>query len=294
MRWQAGQRSTNIEDRRGQRVTARTGVKIGGGLSLVVIVVGLLLGKDLSGLTNMLSSVTGGGTQVATGTDPAPPAKPPSPEEQALADFISVILADTEDVWTKLLPESGTTYRVPKLVLFSEAVESACGYNTAAVGPFYCPPDEKVYIDLIFYKELHARFKAPGDFAQAYVVAHEVGHRVQGLLGISQRVRQQKKGLSEAEGNQLSVRQELQADCFAGIWAHHAQAQRQLLEQGDVQEGLRAAAAIGDDRLQKQAGRAVSPETWAHGSSEQRVRWFKTGMTGGNVQQCDTFAAAEI
>jgi len=215
-------------------------------------------------------------------------------EEAQSREFVSVVLADTEETWGEIFRQAGRTYEQPKLVLFSGAVESACGFAEAAVGPFYCPGDHKVYIDLSFYQELQSRFGAPGDFAQAYVVAHEIGHHVQTLLGISEQNMAARQRASQAEANALSVRQELQADCFAGIWAHNADRSRQLLEQGDVEEGLNAAAAIGDDRLQKQGRGYVSPESFTHGSSEQRVRWFKRGLESGSVQACDTFGTKQL
>jgi predicted metalloprotease len=217
-----------------------------------------------------------------------------SPEEAQLREFVSVVLADTEETWGQIFSTAGRTYEEPKLVLFSGAVESACGFAQAAVGPFYCPGDHKVYIDLTFYHDLQSRFGAPGDFAQAYVVAHEVGHHVQTLLGISERNMAARQRASEAQANALSVRQELQADCFAGIWAHNADRSRQLLERGDIEEGLNAASAIGDDRLQKQSRGYVAPESFTHGSSEQRVRWFKRGFETGDVNSCDTFAANSL
>ena len=217
-----------------------------------------------------------------------------TPEEAQLREFVSVVLADTEETWGQIFSTAGQTYEEPKLVLFSGAVESACGFAQAAVGPFYCPGDRKVYIDLSFYQDLQSRFGAPGDFAQAYVVAHEVGHHVQTLLGISERNMAARQRASEAQANALSVRQELQADCFAGIWAHNADRSRQLLEQGDIEEGLNAASAIGDDRLQKQSRGYVAPESFTHGSSEQRVRWFKRGFESGDVKTCDTFAANSL
>jgi predicted metalloprotease len=217
-----------------------------------------------------------------------------SAEEAHLREFVTFVLADTEDAWGTLFSAAGQTYEQPSLVLFSGAVESACGFAQAAVGPFYCPADRKVYIDLSFYQDLQKRFGAPGDFAQAYVVAHEVGHHVQTLLGISERNMAARQRASEAEANALSVRQELQADCFAGIWAHSADRSRQVLEAGDIEEGLNAAAAIGDDRLQKQGRGYVSPESFTHGSSEQRVRWFKRGFESGGIESCDTFAARNL
>jgi len=214
-----------------------------------------------------------------------------SASEKELVNFVSVVLADTEDTWHTLFKQKGSLYKEPNLVLFRGAVKSACGLGKAAMGPFYCPGDQKVYIDLSFYSELKQRFKAPGDFAQAYVIAHEIGHHVQNLQGISTKVHQARKSLSQVEGNQLSVRQELQADCLAGIWAHHAANSRQLLDKGDVQEGLTAASAIGDDRLQKQSQGHVSPDSFTHGSSAQRVKWFKTGLESGILEDCDTFKA---
>lgn len=291
MRWQDGRRSENVEDRRGLSAGAGQKLKIGGGLSLVVLVVGLLMGKDLTPLLGMLSSGAGPSPAAAPGTGQA---KGRSAAEDRLADFVSVVLADTEDTWTTLFQQMGKTYTKPKLVLFTDAVDSACGYNSAAVGPFYCPGDQKVYIDLSFYDDLQKRFGAPGDFAQAYVIAHEVGHHVQTLLGISQNLRAKERGLGEAERNRLSVMQELQADCFAGLWGHFAKTQRQLLESGDLEEAMQAATAIGDDHLQKQAGRAISPETWTHGSSKQRVRWFSVGMKEGTFAACDTYNAPEL
>jgi predicted metalloprotease len=208
--------------------------------------------------------------------------------------LVSAVLADTEEAWGQIFKSNGRTYEQPKLVLFSGAVESACGMAQAAVGPFYCPADHQVYIDLSFYDELRNRFGAPGDFAQAYVIAHEVGHHVQTLLGISDKVQASRSRASETEANAISVRTELQADCFAGIWAHNADQARGVLESGDVEEGLNAAAAIGDDRLQKQARGQVSPESFTHGSSEQRVRWFKRGFESGLVESCDTFGARQL
>ena len=202
---------------------------------------------------------------------------------------MSVVLADTEETWQRLFAQMDRRYQLPNLVLFDDAVQSACGLNSAAVGPFYCPGDNKVYIDLAFFRDLDRRFDAPGDFARAYVVAHEVGHHVQNLLGVSGQVHRLRSSLSASESNAMSVRLELQADCFAGVWGHHAAQQRQLLEAGDVEEGLTAAAAIGDDRLQRQARGHVNPESWTHGSSEQRVRWFRRGLEHGRVELCDTF-----
>jgi len=203
-----------------------------------------------------------------------------------MKEFVSVVLAETEDTWNRIL---GQQYREPALVLFSGGAQSGCGYAQSAVGPFYCPADEKVYIDLSFFDELARRFGAPGDFAQAYVIAHEVGHHVQTVLGIEEKVRQARANMSESEGNALSVRVELQADCFSGVWAHDAHQKSGLLEPGDIEEALGAASAVGDDTLQKQAGGRVVPDSFTHGSSEQRTRWFETGYRSGNIEDCDTF-----
>jgi predicted metalloprotease len=217
-----------------------------------------------------------------------------SGEEDQLAEFVAVVLGDTEDTWHELFRRMDQTYREPQLVLFSGAVQSACGMASAAVGPFYCPADQKVYIDLSFYRDLKYRFEAPGDFAQAYVIAHEVGHHVQNLLGISEQVQRLRSRVDEADGNRLSVMLELQADCLAGVWAHHAQRARQILEEGDIEEGLNAASAIGDDRLQRRARGTVTPDSFTHGSSEQRIRWFRRGLQTGDVNQCNTFNADRL
>jgi predicted metalloprotease len=222
----------------------------------------------------------------------APAQRPPSDDKAA--KFVSVVLADTEDTWGALFQQGKSQYRVPKLVLFRGAVQSACGNAQSAMGPFYCPGDQKVYIDLSFFDELEQRFRAPGDFAKAYVIAHEIGHHVQNLLGIAEKVEAQRRRVSEAENNRLSVRMELQADCLAGIWAHHANRTRQILERGDVEAAMAAATAIGDDRLQKQARGYVSPETFTHGSSEQRVRWFRRGLDSGQIAQCNTFGVRDL
>jgi predicted metalloprotease len=259
------------------------GGAIGGG-AIVLALVAALFGAPEGFIRDLL----GGGGEVTQTEDP----RPRSAEEEKLADFVRVVLASTEDVWTSVMGASGRRYSPPKLVLYSEMVESACGMNSAAVGPFYCPPDRRVYLDLNFFAELDRRFGAPGDFAQAYVVAHEIGHHVQNLLGISDRVQTERSRLSATAGNRLSVATELQADCLAGVWAFHANRTRRLLEPGDVDEGLRAASAIGDDTLQKAARGRVVPESFTHGSSADRVRWFRQGMTGGRIDDCDTFAAA--
>jgi hypothetical protein len=279
MRWEFGRRSTNVEDRRGSRVSAPV---VGGGIGAVVLaVIVALLGGDPSVILE----------QTQTPSDRSSQTQRPATEDQA-ADFVSVVLADTEDTWSNLFQQMGRTYVEPKLVLFSDAVESACGFARSAVGPFYCPADQKLYIDLSFYQDLKNKYQAPGDFAQAYVIAHEVGHHVQNLMGISSRVSRLQRQVSEVQANQLSVRQELQADCFAGIWAYHADQSRQILEPGDIEEALNAASSIGDDRLQSQSRGYVVPESFTHGSSAQRVRWFKQGIQTGNPAQCDTFAVA--
>ncbi len=218
---------------------------------------------------------------------------PPPPGQDELADFVSVVLADTEDTWNPIFAAAGRVYEEPRLVLFSGAVQSACGMAGAAMGPFYCPADRKLYIDLSFYDELKRRFRAPGDFAQAYVIAHEVGHHVQNLLGISDQVQARQQRVGRAEANDLSVRLELQADCLAGIWGHHTERERDMLETGDLEEALNAAAAIGDDRIQREATGRVMPDSFTHGSSAQRVRWFRVGFESGDVDRCDTFAVAQ-
>ncbi|WP_375768530.1 zinc metallopeptidase [Archangium gephyra] len=286
MRWQGGRRSSNIEDRRGMGV-GRPLVAGGGAVGLVVALLVMLFGGDPSVVLSGDPQGPSGG--VGTGGS----GQLVDPAQAQLQDFVSVILADTEDTWPRLLEPLGVRYAEPRLVLFSDAVQSACGVQESAVGPFYCPLDQRVYLDLGFFRELDRRFGAPGDFAQAYVVAHEVGHHVQNLLGIAERVHSMRGRMSPAQANALSVRQELQADCFAGIWAHHAQKQRQVLEQGDVEEGLRAATAIGDDTLQRRAGGHVVPESFTHGSSAQRVEWFRRGLEQGTVEACDTFRGTE-
>ncbi|GAA6617770.1 neutral zinc metallopeptidase [Scytonema sp. NUACC26] len=285
MRWEFGRRSTNVEDRRGSRISAPV---VGGGIGAIVLsLIVALLGGDPSVIweqTQAPSNPNSESSQTersATGDD-------------RLADFVSVVLADTEDTWNSLFRQMGRTYVEPKLVLYSGAVQSACGYARSAVGPFYCPGDQKLYIDLSFYRDLKNKYQAPGDFAQAYVIAHEVGHHVQTLMGISNKVRAAQSQLPQEKANQLSVRQELQADCFAGIWAHHAQRSRQVLETGDIEEALNAASSLGDDRLQSQARGYVTPDSFTHGSSAQRARWFKQGIQTGDPAQCNTFATTNL
>ena len=281
MRWKDQDRSDNVEDRRGMPVSKGM---MGGGIGTVILViVALYFGIDPSVI---LQSVPESGPPAVTQQRPA--------GQDEMAQFISVVLADTEKTWHGVFRQSGRTYEEPKLVLFTGAVQSACGFAQAAMGPFYCPADQKVYIDLVFYEEMRNRFRAPGDFAQAYVIAHEVGHHVQNLLGISDQVRRLQGRVDEVEANQISVRQELQADCLAGVWAHHAHRARQVLEAGDVEEALGAASAIGDDRMQRQSRGYVTPDSFTHGSSAQRVRWFKRGLQEGQLSACETFATEEL
>jgi predicted metalloprotease len=277
MRLEGGRRSENVEDRRGMRGP----VMVGGGLgTLVLVLLFVFLGKDPQPLLKQI--------QQQNAQQAAQPG-PKSPEEERQKVFVEQVLAQTEDVWTNLFRNEQLQYRKPKLVLFSGQVQSACGMASAAVGPFYCPADEKVYLDLEFFVELERRFKAPGDFAQAYVIAHEIGHHVQKQLGISDQVHARQQQLSKAEANELSVRLELQADYFAGVWAHHAHQMKQILEPGDIEEGLKAATAIGDDKLQKQAQGYVVPDSFTHGTSAQRVRWFTRGLQSGDFTKGDTF-----
>jgi len=256
----------------------------GGGLVLVLLVLTLILGGDPTALLEEMG-----------GTSDAPvlstEQRVGSPEQEGMADFVSAVLGETEDVWRELFARSGKVYREPRLVLFSGAAQSACGFTQSAMGPFYCPEDERIYLDMAFYDELSRRFGAPGDFAQAYVIAHEVGHHVQNLLGITDRVHAMRERLSEAEYNELSVRLELQADFLAGVWAHHAERARQILESGDIEEALNAASAIGDDRLQRKFQGHVVPDSFTHGTSAQRVRWFRRGLESGDLSRGDTFAA---
>jgi uncharacterized protein len=290
MKWEGGRESDNVEDRRGGGGGMRRGIAGGGIGMLLIAIVAMFLGVDPSMLFGLLGGgPTSGGPQVS---QQAPAQRPPA--DDIGAKFVSVVLADTEDTWNALFKQANSQYRAPKLVLFRGAVQSACGSAQAAMGPFYCPGDQKVYIDLSFFDELEQRFRVPGDFAKAYVVAHEIGHHVQNVLGIAEKVEAQRRRLSEVENNALSVRMELQADCLAGIWAHHANRTRQILERGDVEAAMAAATAIGDDRLQKQARGYVSPESFTHGSSAQRVRWFRRGLDSGQINQCNTFQAREL
>jgi len=302
MRWRGNRKSNNIEDRRSERVSGLGGSGGGGMLRLLPMVFKLLgfkgtvilavcvgaFGLFTGNLGNILA-ILGLQQDATTSVSEAPLRE--TAEEKELVDFISVILADTEETWSTLFRQKGKTYQEPRLVLFRDAVKSACGMAHSAMGPFYCPGDHQVYIDLGFYDQLKNRFKAPGDFAQAYVISHEIGHHVQTLLGsISAKVHTAQSKRGKAEGNTLSVRQELQADCLAGVWANHANSTRQLLEVGDIEEGLAAASAIGDDTLQKQSQGYVSPDSFTHGSAEQRVKWFKIGFESGDMDDCDTFS----
>ena len=286
MRWRGGRRSSNIEDRRGMRSKSRV---MGGGLgTIALILIALYFGVDPSFLID--------GIQSPAETPKVSGSRPDAEDlrNDPLADMVAVVIADTEDVWSEIFVALGRRYQEPTLVLFSGSTRSACGLGQAAMGPFYCPADQKAYIDLSFYDEMRTRFQAPGDFAQAYVIAHEIGHHVQNLLGISSEVRRLQQGASKAEANQLSVRLELQADCLAGVWAARANDARGILEEGDVEEALNAASAIGDDRLQKQSRGTVVPESFTHGTSAQRQRWFRSGLASGDPDSCDTFGADKI
>jgi predicted metalloprotease len=287
MRWQDERRSDNVEDRRSGFSGRGAGV-VGGG-AIIVALVAALLGAP-PGVVRALLGGGGDATDPGTGA----PARPVDPADNERVDFVRAVLGSTEDIWAAVLPASGRRYVPPKLVLFSDAVESACGFSDAAVGPFYCPSDRRVYLDLSFFRELAQRFGAPGDFAQAYVIGHEVGHHVQNLLGISERVESERSAASRAEGNHISVETELQADCLAGVWAFHANQTRHLLEPGDVEAALRAASAIGDDTLQREARGRVVPDSFTHGSSAQRVHWLRAGLAHGRVADCDTFRAGGL
>ncbi|MFT3666491.1 neutral zinc metallopeptidase [Piscinibacter sp.] len=292
MKWQGNRESENVEDARN---SSGRGMRLGGGrgIGLGTIVIALVGGwiLGINPLT-LLGALSGGGGIGPAAVQQAPAGKPPADDQ--MARFVSVVLADTEDVWRAQFQQMGGSYREPKLRLFRGAEATACGTGQAAMGPFYCPGDEKVYIDLSFYETMRSQLGAPGDFAQAYVIAHEVGHHVQNLMGITEKVESARRRMSEAQGNAVSVRLELQADCFAGVWAHHAQKARQILEQGDLEEALNAASRIGDDALQRQSTGTVRPESFTHGSSAQRVRWFKAGMASGRVQDCNTFEARQL
>lgn len=309
MRWRGRRQSSNVDD---ERFSSHSGLGGLGGLGrgggsllrLLPSVVRLLgpKGTLIAALGVGAFLLFGGDLSSLLGSGGVSPVRAPaevtsqqqSAQEADQVAFVKTVLADTEDTWQKLFTEAGKQYEYPRLVLYRGAIQSACGTGRAAMGPFYCPGDHKVYLDLEFFDELAKRHGAPGDFAQAYVIAHEIGHHVQTLLGTNAKVQKARRSASETAGNQLSVRQELQADCYAGIWAHHANRSRQLLEQGDIEEGLTAANAIGDDRLQREATGRVSPDSFTHGTSEQRMRWFSRGYKEGTLQACDTFASGRF
>ena len=289
MRWKRGRRSDNVVDARG------SGSRMGGGKGLtlggvaIVVIVGLLSGQDPMQILGQLA-----GQAMQGGSVSAPQRSTPAANDEQ-SEFVRAVLGDTEDTWREIFQGANRQYKDPTLVLFRGGVNSACGFANSAVGPFYCPGDQRVYIDLAFFRDLEQRFGAAGDFAQAYVIAHEVGHHVQTLLGVSAKVNAARQRGERVEGaNGLLVRQELQADCLAGVWAYHGQQRHDWLEPGDIEEALNAANAIGDDRLQKQARGQVVPDSFTHGTSEQRVRWFKTGFDGGDVGRCDTFKATRL
>lgn len=287
MRWRDRRQSDNIEDRRGMSIPRSAKIGGIGGLGLLaVVLISLVMGIDPTVLLQ-------GGPEIQTPSVSVQRNGRPGVNDD-LRDFVAVVLAETEDVWHEVFRKMGRTYQPPKLVLFSGAVQSACGMAGSATGPFYCPYDHKVYLDLSFFEELQRRFGASGDFAQAYVIAHEVGHHVQTLLGITQKVSELQSRVSPSDRNKLSVRMELQADCFSGVWAHQAHKSRQILEAGDIEEGLNAASAIGDDRIQRKTQGYVVPDAFTHGSSAQRVRWFKLGLEHGELRSCDTFNADRL
>ncbi len=290
MRQDDERESDNIEDRRGMRMGGRGFGFPGGGLGIAAAaVVALLLGVDPRLVLTTVGQLSG----MAQQQQASGPAQS-NPQDDKTKKFMSVVLASTEDTWRQIFQQSGSRYQDPKLVLYSGAVQSACGYGQAAMGPFYCPGDQKLYLDTSFFNDLANRHNAPGDFAQAYVVAHEVGHHVQNLMGIADQVTAMQQRGGREQGNQLQVRMELQADCFAGVWANHANQMRHILEPGDLEEAMAAASGVGDDRLQQQAQGYVVPESFTHGSSEQRMRWFTIGFKSGSPQQCDTFKAASL
>lgn len=295
MKWEGNRESDNVEDRRGgSGGGGGLGGLLGGRSIGIGTIVVALLGGWIFGINPLtILGVLSGDAPTAQVAQPGPAQRPPV--DDRMAKFVSTVLADTEDVWKDVFAKGGATYKEPRLVLFrGQTSTGGCGGGQAAMGPFYCPADQKVYIDLAFYETLTKRLGAPGDFAQAYVIAHEVGHHVQNLLGISGKMEQMRARVGKTEFNALSVRLELQADCFAGVWAHHAQNQRQILQQGDVEEAMNAAARIGDDALARSSGGAVVPESFTHGSSAQRQKWFDNGLKNGSVKACDTFSAKNL
>lgn len=279
MRWQKGRRSKNVVDARGSR--RRQTATLGGGAVILALLAAVFFGQDPA---EVLKQVGGATQQQGTTTGPVAS----TPQEDAVMDFLAVVLGDTEDVWGQLFRQANASYRQPELVIFRDAVTSACGNASAASGPFYCPGDNKLYMDLSFLTELK-RMGGSGDFALAYVIAHEVGHHIQNLTGRAMEVQRAKQRMSRTDANALQVRMELEADCYAGVWAHHGHRQRNILEEGDIEEGLGAAAAVGDDHLQRQAGRRVVPESFTHGTSAQRMSWFRRGLESGDIQACNTF-----
>ncbi|MBG6222583.1 MULTISPECIES: neutral zinc metallopeptidase [unclassified Janthinobacterium] len=295
MKWEGNRESDNVEDYRGVAGSGSGGGfglggrSIGIGTIVIALIGGYVLGVNPLTLLNLLS---GGGGQVSTQESQAPARQSPASDD--MARFVKIVLADTEDTWGALFKAEGGSYVRPKLRLFSGSTETACGTGQSASGPFYCPGDQKIYLDLDFFKLMQQRFKVSGEFAEAYVIAHEVGHHVQNLLGLSEKVDQARRTQSERQANAMSVRLELQADCFAGVWAFHANQERKILEQGDVEAALKAATAIGDDALQRQSQGHVVPDSFTHGSSEQRVRWFSKGLASGQISQCNTFEARQL
>lgn len=282
MKWRGRRQSDNVVDRRGSRMSRGGRRAAGGGAAVLVVLAGLFFGPDVGNLASALLSGTGQQTQ----SQPQRQTNPAAQDEAS--QFVRVVLAETEDTWNRVFANMGRQYQPPKLVLYSGQVQSACGVGSSASGPFYCPGDYQVYIDLSFLEELR-RMGAPGDFAFAYVIAHEIGHHVQNLVGVASQVRAQQARSSKQQGNALSVKMELQADCLAGVWINHTESRNGILEAGDVEEGLDAAAAVGDDRIMRQAGRAPRREAFTHGSSAERVQWFKQGMRSGDIQSCNTF-----
>jgi predicted metalloprotease len=291
MKWDDFRRSDNVEESSGGGGFGGGGMRLGGGAVVVVVVVSLLLGKNPLEMLAMLGD--GGSPTVQTQTQaPTSPSGPPTVRDKQ-KDFVSAVLGDTEDVWGGIFQKLGSRYEPPKLTLFRGQVESACGFASAAMGPFYCPGDRRVYLDLAFFDELSQRFGAPGEFARAYVIAHEIGHHVQNQMGLMAQVENKSRNASDSVRNALSVRQELQADCLAGVWGHSAAA-RGALDASDIESGIGAATAVGDDRIQKQTRGYVSPESFTHGSSAQRVKWFKIGLQSGDIRQCNTFGARDL
>ncbi len=285
MKWQRARKSSNVEDRRGRRMAA-TGGGLGLGGIAIVVIISLALGKNPMEMLGLVGQFTGGSAQTAG---------PTAPVDDEASRFIAAILGETEDVWSSLFTQMGRRYEPPRLVLFSDRVQSACGTASSAVGPFYCPGDRQIYIDLSFFRQMETRLGGGGDFAEAYVIAHEVGHHIQTLIGVTGQVNDARRRGRELEGDGgLLVRQELQADCLSGVWAHHAQQRHAWLEPGDIEEALNTASAIGDDRLQRQSSGTVVPDSFTHGTSEQRVRWFRTGFESGQFERCDTFQASRL